>query len=276
MPQQKFPGWNPARRNKRIGTTDQGFKARNDFGIPTSREDDRLFWQKIRNPVTIPYTIGSHEFAILVEPTDRNYKYYVSISDMIEVLRHIPQDDRRDIKVFAFRQPKRKEAIFSHSWGRLGYHVYFGKYSGPTVFLEAQPVGLTYRIENNVDANFKQEIEKLAQEGHQIELTKRHFDIRCPPAAIRNTQLYRTLIHEIGHQVDYFEKVTRPSEAEDADEDLQERYFSLPSRQKEHFAERYAAEMVSQLGSKNIIPFDPLPISTDRHPEINPEWFYFG
>ena len=276
MPQKNTTGWNPSRRNKKIGTSDQGFKARNDFGIPTSRQDDRLYWQKLRDPVTIPYTIGDHEFAILIEPTDRDHKYYVSVSDLIEVIKCIPEAHRRDIKVFAFRQPKRKEAIFSHAWGRLGYQVYFGKYSGPTVFLEAQPIDLAYKIKNNIDADFTQELEKLKQEGHQIELTKRHFQIRCPPEAIRNTQLYRTLIHEIGHQVDYFEKVTRPDEEENADEDLQERYFSRPAKEKEHFAERYAAEMVLQLRSKNIIPFDPLPISAEHHSDINPEWFYFA
>jgi len=144
------------------------------------------------------------------------------------------------------------------------------------VFLEAQPINLTYKIKNNVDADFMQEIEKLKQEGHQIELTKRHFEIRSSPEAIRNTQLYGTLLHEIGHQVDYFEKVTRHEQEEDADEDLQERYFSLPTRQKEHFAEKYATEMAAQLRNKNIIPFVPLPISTEYHPEINPEWFYFA
>lgn len=276
MPEKNTAGWNPSRRNKKIGTSDQGFKARNDFGIPSSRQDDRLFWQKLRNPAVLPCTIGDHEFAILIEPTHADYKYYVSVSDLIEVIKHIPEEHRRDIKVFAFRQPKRKEAIFSHVWGRLGYLVYFGKYFGPTVFIEAQPIGLTYKIKNDIDADFAQEIERLKQEGHQIELTKRHFEIRSTPQAIRNTQLYGTLIHEIGHQVDYFEKVTRPGEAEDADDDLQERYFSLPTKQKEQFAERYAIEMALKLRNKGIIPFDPLPISTEHYSKINPEWFYFA
>ena len=276
MPQKNTQGWNPSRRNKKIGTSNQGFKARNDFGIPTSRQDDRLFWQKLRNQVALPYTIGDHEFVILIEPTYRDYKYYVTVPDLIEVIKCIPEEHRRDIKIFAFRQPKRKEAIFSQVWGRLGYLVEFGKYSGPTVFLEAQPIDLTYKIKNNIDTDFMQELERLKKEGHQIELTKRHFEIRCSPEAVRNTQLYGTLIHEIGHQVDYFEKVTRPEQDENADEDLQERYFSLPTKQKEHFAERYALEMALRLRRKNMIPFDPLPISSKQHSRIKPEWFYFG
>lgn len=276
MPRKNTPGWNPSRRNKKIGTEGQGFKSRKDFGIPESWPDDRIYWQKLKDPVVTPYAIGGHEFTILIEPTRSDYKYHVSVPDLVKVIECIPENDRRDIKVFVFRQPTRKEAIFAHVWGRLGYLADFGRYSGPSVLLEAQPIDLAYKLENHLAADFMQELELLKQEGHRIELTKRHFEIRSPPDAIRNTQLYRTLIHEIGHYVDYLEKVIRPGEEQDADDDLEDLYFARPVAEKEHFAEKYAAAIAQELRSKNSIPFNPLPISAEHHGKINPGWFYFA
>lgn len=275
MPPKNGPGWNSSKRNRKIGTEDQGFKRRNDFDIPASWHDDRIFWQKLKDPVALPCTIGSHAFTVLVEPTHRDYRHHVSISDLLRLVRHIPQDHRRDITVFAFRQPKRKEAIFAPAWGRMGYLADFGRYSGPSVLLEAQPVNFTYKIENNLSADMMRELALLEQEGHDVRLTKRHFAIQSPLEAIRRTQLFRTLIHEIGHYVDYLEKVGQLGEAPDATDDLQDRYFARPVMEREHFAEKYAASVRGELGAKGIIPFDPLPMSVEHRSKLNPEWFVF-
>jgi hypothetical protein len=269
-------GWNPSRRNRNIGTANRGFKSRNGFGIPDSWPSERIYWQKLKNPVIVHDAIGAHEFSLIVEPTYDDFRHHVSIADLTEILRHVPEAHRRDIKLFVWRQPSRKEAIFASVWGRLGYLADFGRYWGPTIILEAQPVDMNFTLNRGMADEMKSELERLRAEGHGIEMSKRHFVIQSPPVAIRNTQLYRTLMHEIGHYVDFIEKVESPiaDSAPEAD-DAQSRYFARPSVEREHFAEKYAATLRAKLESKGVIPFSPLPLSEDQRSKINQDWFMF-
>lgn len=275
MPTRNRLGWNPSKRNRKIGTEDQGFKRRNDFDIPFSRHIGKIYWQTLKDPVVLPFEVGGHKFTVLVEPTHRDYKHHVSISDLLQLLRHIPEDHRRDITVFAFRQPTRKQAIHAGVWGRLGYLADFGRFSGPSILLEAQPVNLTYNLENNLSAYWMRELRLLEQEGHHVRLMKRHFAVQSPAEAIRNTQLFRTLLHEIGHYVDYLEKVVQPAEAPDSPDDLQDRYFARPKMEGERFAEKYSASLRDELRLKGIVPFAPLPTSAEHFSKVDPEWFAF-
>jgi hypothetical protein len=269
------PGWNPSRRNRKIGTKDQGFKLLKPFDIPSLWRGGRIFWQTLKDPLALPCAVGDHAFTIVVEPTFEGFRHHVSVADLLEVIRHIPEDDRRDITVFALRQPTRKENVFSPVWGRMGYLADFGRYSGPSVALEAQPVNLTYKIENSVSAEVMRELTMLEREGHDVRRTRRHYTIQSPPEAIRTTQLFRTLLHEIGHYVDFLEKVVRPSQAPNAPDDLHHLYFARPAMEREHFAERYANSIRDTLAAKGVIPFEPLPTSPEQHPQINPQWFAF-
>ena len=40
-------GWNPTRRNRRIGLKGHGQRRNNQFVIPTSWDDERIFWEKL-------------------------------------------------------------------------------------------------------------------------------------------------------------------------------------------------------------------------------------
>ena len=76
---------------------------------------------------------------------------------------------------------------------------------------------------------------------------------------IRDIQLYRTLLHEVGHYVQYLEVVEIPGDDEEPFEDWEKRsdlYFSIPAMDKEAFANRYAIDMKSKLRIKGIIPFE--------------------
>lgn len=42
----------------------------------------------------------------------------------------------------------------------------------------------------------------MAADGHHVVRDRRCWNIRPNVASIRNTQLYRTVLHEIGHFVD--------------------------------------------------------------------------
>ena len=91
----------------------------------------------------------------------------------------------------------------------------------------------------------------------EIETTKRHHIIKPDLTAVRSVQLYRTLLHEIGHWVHWTQLVKRPaSENGESEEELEEMYFQKPQVERESFAHRYADERRKELKVKGRIPFE--------------------
>jgi len=77
------------------------------------------------------------------------------------------------------------------------------------------------------------------------------------PAVAREVQLYRTILHEIGHWVDYLQKVDIPSDRPGADwSELWDRYWQRPTREREAFAHRYADEAGAAHRATGAVPFD--------------------
>ena len=60
-----------------------------------------------------------------------------------------------------------------------------------------------YRVALNVAISHVRELDRLRADGHSVRLDRRHWLIEPNAAALRHTQLFRTLLHEIGHHVDY-------------------------------------------------------------------------
>jgi len=79
------------------------------------------------------------------------------------------------------------------------------------------------------------------------------------PASIRATQLYRTLLHEIGHWVDFSEKVLAPAALVRGEHGLlSEAYFSRTYEERESFAHTYAEARAAHLIKFGVIPFEPM------------------
>ncbi len=91
------------------------------------------------------------------------------------------------------------------------------------------------------DIDRQKELERIKNDGFEIVETKRSFEIDLSLENVRNTQLYRTLLHEIGHYVQYCED--------------EEKFDRLPSCEKEVFAHNFAAKMKIELEQKGLIPF---------------------
>jgi hypothetical protein len=260
-------GRNPARRSKNIGTAAQGFKNRNAFAIPKPEHGEFRFYERLVKPMQSSIALGSHNITVLVEPPLDGFFYYLSVPDLLEVLKLIPETDREDIDLIVFRQPKRKDRIFSPVWGRMAYWAEFGKYSGTSVVIEAIEHDYSYNVGKHIGPIFARELEALTADGHSVVMGTRNIKITCPPAAIRNTQLFRTLPHEIGHNVDFTQKVTF---AEGDWDELRDLYLARPQREREQFADRYATDVMAPYRASDIVPFPPLPNFEPR-----PDWFYF-
>lgn len=131
------------------------------------------------------------------------------------------------------RQPKRKEEILSPVWGRYYPYSGFDTRYGGAIILETMDLSRVLHWRKPLNAMGMKELEKLRGEGHEITETPKRFEIRATVAAVRQTQLFRTLPHEIGHHV---------HASSHAD------YDRLPISEQERFAEDYARDFIVRWG----------------------------
>jgi hypothetical protein len=268
-------GYNPTRRNRNIGTSKAGRGQDNKLTIPAAWADNRMFCEKLVDPVAVPVAVGPTSLTILVEPPLSGFFYACTIEDIVCLLSLIPLGHLEDVELLVLRQPKRKERIISPVWGRIVYWTGIGKYSGPAVYLEAQDISRPHKWSKSLSPDDARELERLKRDGHPIDSSGRHHVIASTQESIRNTQLFRTLPHEIGHYVDYIEKVDEPS-GDDLDlwERLDAKYHKRLTNEKEAYADRYADDFLEKTQSSGEIPFD-LRFDADviRGHGLEPAWF---
>ncbi|MBN2693275.1 hypothetical protein JXR93_01310 [bacterium] len=237
--------YNPIRRNKNIGTSKSGYKKNNILTIPNYFYGDLVFWVRVSNSYEIiKKEIFDKEIVFIIEKTKKDYSYSVTVDDIISLLKQIPKDDWSGINHFFFRQAKRKEEIFQPVWGRLGYNVNICGFKGAAIVLEAVKDNFIIKWSKSLDSETKKEFNRLISDGHQIEDNGRLYLIKTSKESIRNTQLYRTIIHEIGHWVHWKKEVLEPSKKGLDYDKLNNRYhYKISRREKEIFAHNYADQI---------------------------------
>jgi hypothetical protein len=271
----KSRGWTPTRRNRNIGTAKSGRSKNNKLIIPERRADGKVFWERLSNPVFCPMRINGHQVTLAVEPPSDGYIHAITPHDVAGVLELIVEEHLKSIELLVLRQPNKKEEVLTPAWGRFVYYADLGRYSGPAVYLEAVKVGTTIRWSNKLTPHDRKELRSLALDGHSVVKIKRGYDIYTTPYAVRNTQLFRTIPHEIGHAVDYLSHAPSLSPSSSADDEFLARdYDSKPYLDKEEFANRYAREFYAKWTKLGVLPFDR------RYEELqlkamglNPMWF---
>ena len=271
----KNPGYNPTRRNRNIGTKHAGYGQDNKLVIPWAWAEDRIFYERLVDPVVVEIQVGSVSKHVIIEPTIKGFIHACTVDDIQRLLELIPVEHINDITAFVLRQPKRKEQILSSVWGRLIYSSDLCGFSGPTVYLEAQNFEQPLKWSKSLTPEQARELERLREDGHVVVTDKRQHIINCTLDTIRNTQLYRTLPHEIGHYVDYLTKVEEPSKDNfDLWSVLNKKYHSRPSQERESFAHRYADEFRKQQIAIGAIPFERIfDDAKMRAVGLDPGWF---
>lgn len=233
---------NPTRRNRNIGTAKQGYKKQTRFDIPCYYiRESKIYWEKLDDYKKIERQINGWKFTFIVEKTKKGYFHACTVEDLEMILQHIPSDYYKDLRTIILRQPKRTETIFSPVWGRLVFYYEFESTDFPAIILESVKSGSKLRWSRKIDIDRQKELERLRNDGFEIIETKRSFEIDLTLENVRNTQLYRTLLHEIGHYVQYCENP--------------EKFNNLPSAEKEVFAHNFADKLKLELEQKKIIPF---------------------
>ncbi|MDR0250751.1 MAG: hypothetical protein LBI35_05525 [Burkholderiales bacterium] len=215
---------------------------------------DRIFYEEISSCVKIVRTIGLQEVIFLVQRARPGWFYPCTVDDICAMLRHLSPEDVGKIHFVVLRQPTHKQRILSPVWGRAVF-LYAPNfkvnrngnegYSGPAIVLEAQRLQ-PFKWEKSMTPDRKREFERLQQDGHRITgANHRFFFLQPDVASLRNTLLCRTLLHEIGHLVDYcsYDKTV---------------WKTRTWLQKEDFAHRYAEEVYAALKKAGVVPFSSL------------------
>lgn len=256
-------GYNPVRRNRNIGTAKQGHGQDNRLVIPNPGRLlttlDHIGEYRIERRA-----VADTEIQFIVEELRHDCVHPCSISDVVRMFEAIPASDWAGIKIVVFRQPTRKQNVLNPAWGRLSYSgdVVAARNrtiaSGPMVLLDAVEHGLRLDWSVRLDADAQDELDRLRGDGHGVERVGNRYRIQVTAEAARETQLYRTVPHEIGHWFDWLSKVETPAARGDDYFSLTDRYFSRPKREREAFAHRYADRIGEALRLSGAIPFDRL------------------
>ena len=241
------PGFQPVRRNRKIGTPAQGHGTSNTLTIPTSRHREQIWWEVTHQPVVQTIVVGSSTILFLIDPPFDGFQHALLPRDICNLLAQLPNQDWHGIGCFYLRQSTRKQRIISPTWGRISFWAQLGNgltpdlYEGPAILLEAFNSENAIRWSRSLTLDDQVELDRLRQDGHRITEEKRSFRIEASLQAFRTTQLLRTIPHEIGHWVDWKQRVEIPSTDKSADYGaLVDGYWSRPASEREAFAHRYA------------------------------------
>lgn len=237
-------GRDATRRNRNIGTESQGYSKNNEMVVPMCGFIATV-WEKVINfkYKSVLRQIGNKEIAFIVEQTRKDTCHACTIDDICFVLKHLPEKDLEGISYILLRQPNHKEELLCPVWGKYFYYITLGQYQdGAAVALETYNYKKSLFWPNSLTPDDADEVERLKLDGHPMIRTKRGYKFMPTLETVRSKQLYRTLLHEIGHHVDY----TINSET----------IFNKTSKDKEVFAHNYADRMKKSLIKQSIIPFD--------------------
>lgn len=256
--------WRPERRNRNIGSKSSGYSKSNDMRIPESWVDKygnyASYYERVNAAHFDEVLFGRFHVKVLYEQPHDGFSYGCSPADIIKLLELISNATPTLPDIIAFRQPTRKQRQQFPVWGRFLYFAQFGKVEGTAIVLESQELGASLKWSKTMSLEERAEYERLRNDGHIFSENKRYFEAHLEETAIRNTKLYRTVLHELGHLVDYHEKVLCAETALHPDHDVAaDIYFARPTSEREVFAHRFADNLSTSIRSENKIPFAPQP-----------------
>jgi hypothetical protein len=270
------PGFNPIRRNRNIGTSRQGHGQDNKLVVPRVCAAERDWPEDLGAHRIIKRSIKGREVTFIVEKTHGGCQHACSVEDIAHVISNIPSDDWRGLKTFVLRQPTQKQRILRPAWGRLCYSANLGLPAdgattrGPAVFIESMNFDTRLEWPSGLKPSDQAELERLRADGHQISRDRQKFVFSMTSESVRVTQLYRTLLHEIGHWLDFLKNVEIPAQAGDGERTkLSEAYFSRPTDEREAFAHRYAQLTKDHLTRFGIIPFTRIPAPPENFASVD-------
>jgi hypothetical protein len=258
--------YNPTRRNRNIGTAKSGHGHDNRMAIPRVAQGENVFWERIGDARQVSRTISGRSVRFFVQATRADCVHACTIDDIAHLLSSAPAADWEGIDAILLRQPRRKEQMLEPVWGRLAYAADLVDghervlYQGPAIILEAVNPIQPIKFGKCLSADEVAELDRLKLDGHNIRNGDKNHTVTPTLASCRATQLYRTFLHELGHWVDFLEKVERPAALLTPDEYsvLLDRFHGRTTKEREQFAHRYAEQLRRRFVATRLLPFDRL------------------
>ena len=206
-------------------------------------------------------TIRGRRTWFFVEPPTRDCCYACTVDDVARLLSEVPVDDWAGISSIVFRQPTRRQDLLRPVWGRVVFDTTVAGVSGSAIHLDAQDPRQEIRWSPSLGPDDQKELSALAADGHRVTRSRRWWSIRPTFDSTRATLLYRTLLHEIGHHVDWCRATP-------------ELYFKRPLQERERSADRYAMALRTELERRGVIPFDRIRDDAAKGADgLDPRWF---
>ena len=260
------------RRNRNIGTPKSGHGQDNRMVVPEPSADARRYWERLDDPIVVERTVHGKRVPFVVEAPRPPYFHPCTVDDLVQLAGLVPSEDFAGIAFVALRQPTRKQALISLVWGRLIYRAEFAGLSGPALILEAQQTPGTLLWRKSLQPWVAAEIERLRSDGHEVSSDARYFHVLSRPEALRATQLFRTVPHEVGHYVDFRRRVIGPSSSETEFNRNLDLYWARPAREREEFADRFGREFRASQGAR--LPFPRIfAVESIERDGLEPSWF---
>lgn len=230
-------GWNPTRRNRNIGTDEQGAGRNNRLEIPRI-DRDKKYYERVVNPTTTFRVVHGKRIKFLIEATRQGFRHSCTVDDIASLLAKMPPADIDGIGLIVLRQPTFKQNVLCSVWGRICFKAIIGRYTGPAIFIEAVCTDKVFKWSRSLTPFWRKELDRLKMDGHPVVDNGKEYLISYNAESVRNTQLYRTLPHEVGHYVDYMAGKSFNNKTE---------------TDKEAFAHRYAEEFRLKIFDKGLI-----------------------
>ena len=233
--------------------------------IPAICHNERIWWEQIDKYRVLQRRVQGRDVLFILEETTEGFVHSCSVGDLCRILNLVPTNDWDGLQTLLLRQPTRKENLMSPCWGRLAHSAEIGQpgetniYEGPAIILEAVDPSAHFKWNKSLSPSDMQEFNRLKGDGHVVQDQGKYFLISPNADTVRATQLYRTVLHEIGHWVDWLERVERPSAMNSGSyAALSDAYWSLPSQERESYAHKYADTVRRRLQREASIPFEPI------------------
>ncbi|MGR3635504.1 MAG: hypothetical protein ACU0BK_06200 [Shimia sp.] len=233
------------------------------MSIPRSRLDQygnaSLFPERLASPQSWETEIGEETVRFFYETPREGWVFGCSPEDVVRLLEATKPLLPYLPGCIVFRQPTNTQAQQEQVWGRFLYWCEIGAYFGDALVLEAIDMHGSLKWHRQMSLDDRAEFDRLTADGHRFEEGPRRYTAALEPAPLRNTVLYRTVLHELGHMVDYCDKVLWEETALDSDQDrATELYFARPAAEREAFAHRFAQRARAYLEKEGAIPFAPV------------------
>ena len=207
----------------------------------TGPGSDLGFWEPLKHPVRVTRDLQEAQVTFLVEPPNRGFFHACTVEDLCRMLTYVPRQDWEGVETILLRQPTRKQNLLSSAWGRLIMRKPKGGCPRAAICLEACDPETPLFWLRSLRPDDRIELDRLAVDGHRVRTERRGY-----------LKLFRTLLHEIGHWVDF----RRRGDGS---------YYARPWAERESAAHAYARKLREQLEQQSKIPFVGVPDDVAMH-----------